>query len=123
MATRVNNKYNYLILVRHGQSIYNLENKFTGWKNVSLTQKGIDEAGNAAKLLKTMEAISGASIETNINTLEEWDKMSSMEKKVRENKSKDKLLSSEAHYIIKTINELPDVVKDINNRLNNGEKP
>ena len=60
---------------------------------------------------------------TNINTLEEWDKMSSMEKKVRENKSKDKLLLSEAHYIIKTINELPDVVKDINNRLNNGEKP
>ena len=54
MATRINNKYNYLILVRHGQSIYNLENKFTGWKNVSLTQKGIDEAGNAAKLLKNL---------------------------------------------------------------------
>ena len=30
-----------VILVRHGQSIYNLENKFTGWKDVDLTEKGI----------------------------------------------------------------------------------
>ena len=67
--------------------------------------------------------IYGLSNYTNINTLEEWDKMSSIEKEVRENKSKEKLLSSEAHYIIKTINELPYVVKDINNRLNKGEKP
>ena len=28
---------NKLILIRHGQSIYNLENKFTGWKDVELT--------------------------------------------------------------------------------------
>ena len=39
------------------------------------------------------------------------------------NTSKKKLLSSGAHYIIKTINELPYVVEDINNRLNKGEKP
>ena len=31
---------NKLILLRHGQSQWNLENKFTGWKNVPLTEKG-----------------------------------------------------------------------------------
>jgi 2,3-bisphosphoglycerate-dependent phosphoglycerate mutase len=41
-----------LILIRHGQSIYNLENRFTGWKDVDLTDKGIQEAKNASKLLK-----------------------------------------------------------------------
>ena len=29
-----------IILIRHGQSIYNLENRFTGWKDVDLTEKG-----------------------------------------------------------------------------------
>ena len=41
-----------LVLVRHGQSIYNLENKFTGWKDIDLTQQGIDEAIHAGKVLK-----------------------------------------------------------------------
>ena len=41
-----------LILIRHGQSIYNLENKFTGWKDVDLTKKGIEEAIGAGKILK-----------------------------------------------------------------------
>ena len=41
-----------LILIRHGQSIYNLENRFTGWKDVDLTHKGINEAKNASILLK-----------------------------------------------------------------------
>ena len=43
-----------LILVRHGQSIYNLENKFTGWKDVDLTDKGRNEALYAVELLKSM---------------------------------------------------------------------
>jgi len=43
--------YGKLILVRHGQSIYNEENRFTGWKDVDLTQKGIDEAIACASLL------------------------------------------------------------------------
>ena len=41
-----------LVLVRHGQSIYNLENRFTGWKDVDLTQQGIDEAIQAGRVLK-----------------------------------------------------------------------
>jgi len=41
-----------LVLVRHGQSTYNLENRFTGWKDVDLTQQGRDEAILAGKLLK-----------------------------------------------------------------------
>ena len=40
-----------LILVRHGQSQWNLENRFTGWWDVDLTTKGEDEARAAGKLL------------------------------------------------------------------------
>ena len=43
---------NKLILLRHGQSQWNLENRFTGWKNVSLTEKGETEAKKAGELLK-----------------------------------------------------------------------
>ena len=43
---------NKLILLRHGQSQWNLENKFTGWKDVPLTEKGVEEAKNAGLLLK-----------------------------------------------------------------------
>ena len=41
-----------LVLVRHGQSEWNLENKFTGWTDVELSTNGINEAKNAGKLLK-----------------------------------------------------------------------
>lgn len=41
-----------LVLVRHGESVWNLENKFTGWTDVPLSEKGIEEAKNAGKLLK-----------------------------------------------------------------------
>lgn len=41
-----------IILVRHGQSIWNLENKFTGWTDVSLSSNGIEEAKEAGKILK-----------------------------------------------------------------------
>ena len=43
--------YGKLILVRHGQSIYNQENRFTGWKDVDLTEKGIFEAKSSSSLL------------------------------------------------------------------------
>jgi 2,3-bisphosphoglycerate-dependent phosphoglycerate mutase len=41
-----------LIIFRHGQSIWNLENKFTGWVDVELSEKGIEEAKNAGTKLK-----------------------------------------------------------------------
>tara|TARA_B100000965_G_C19521420_1_gene726722 strand:+ start:471 stop:1100 length:630 start_codon:yes stop_codon:yes gene_type:complete len=43
---------NKLILLRHGQSQWNLENRFTGWKNVPLTKKGESEAKKAGELIK-----------------------------------------------------------------------
>jgi len=44
-----------LILVRHGQSQWNLENRFTGWIDVPLSVKGIDEAIAAGKKLKDVK--------------------------------------------------------------------
>ena len=41
-----------LVLLRHGQSQWNLENRFTGWWDVDLSGKGIDEARAAGRLLK-----------------------------------------------------------------------
>jgi len=38
-----------LVLVRHGQSAWNLENRFTGWVDVDLTEQGIEEARRGAK--------------------------------------------------------------------------
>jgi 2,3-bisphosphoglycerate-dependent phosphoglycerate mutase len=42
-----------LVLVRHGQSEWNLKNLFTGWRDVGLTEKGVAEAHNAGQKLKT----------------------------------------------------------------------
>ena len=41
-----------LVLVRHGQSMWNLENRFTGWTDVELSEKGITEAKEAGIVLK-----------------------------------------------------------------------
>ena len=41
-----------LVLLRHGQSTWNLENRFTGWVDVDLSEQGVREAKNAARLLK-----------------------------------------------------------------------
>ena len=41
-----------LILVRHGQSMWNLENRFTGWTDVELSEQGKNEAIEAGKILK-----------------------------------------------------------------------
>ena len=41
-----------LVLVRHGQSMWNLENKFTGWTDVPLSEKGVQEAIDAGRVLK-----------------------------------------------------------------------
>ena len=41
-----------LVLIRHGQSTYNLENKFTGWTDVDLSENGLKEAREAGAILK-----------------------------------------------------------------------
>ena len=41
-----------LVLMRHGQSQWNLENRFTGWTDVDLTEQGRAEAAKAGELLK-----------------------------------------------------------------------
>ncbi|WP_457603361.1 2,3-bisphosphoglycerate-dependent phosphoglycerate mutase [Nitratifractor sp.] len=44
-----------LILLRHGQSVYNQQNIFTGWTDVELSEKGIAEAKEAGRLLKAAQ--------------------------------------------------------------------
>ena len=46
---------NNLILLRHGQSQWNLENRFTGWEDVPLTEQGIAEAKVAGQLITNFE--------------------------------------------------------------------
>jgi 2,3-bisphosphoglycerate-dependent phosphoglycerate mutase len=41
-----------LVLIRHGQSTWNLENRFTGWTDVGLTEQGMEEAHSAGQLLR-----------------------------------------------------------------------
>jgi 2,3-bisphosphoglycerate-dependent phosphoglycerate mutase len=41
-----------LVLLRHGESIWNKENRFTGWKDVGLSERGVNEAIEAGKTLK-----------------------------------------------------------------------
>ncbi|PKP19644.1 MAG: phosphoglyceromutase, partial [Bacteroidetes bacterium HGW-Bacteroidetes-22] len=41
-----------LVLVRHGESQWNKENRFTGWTDVELSEKGIEEARKGGKVLK-----------------------------------------------------------------------
>ncbi|WP_218510501.1 2,3-diphosphoglycerate-dependent phosphoglycerate mutase [Variovorax sp. dw_308] len=41
-----------LVLIRHGESTWNLENRFTGWTDVDLTETGVEQARQAGRLLK-----------------------------------------------------------------------
>jgi len=41
-----------LVLLRHGESVWNKENRFTGWTDVDLSERGVQEAAEAARLLK-----------------------------------------------------------------------
>jgi 2,3-bisphosphoglycerate-dependent phosphoglycerate mutase len=51
MSAKNSEKIFDLVIVRHGESVWNKENRFTGWKDVNLSQKGIDEAQKAGKSL------------------------------------------------------------------------
>ena len=71
-----------LIFVRHGQSQWNLENIFTGWVDVGLTEKGILEAKNAGKTIIEEKFIPeicftsylSRAVETSNIILDEYDK-------------------------------------------------
>ena len=41
-----------LVLIRHGQSVWNLDNRFTGWMDVALSDRGVKEARNAGRTLR-----------------------------------------------------------------------
>ena len=43
-----------LIAIRHGQSTWNAENRFTGWVDVDLSEKGVQEAEKSGKLLQEL---------------------------------------------------------------------
>ena len=47
--------FSHLILIRHGQSEWNLQNRFTGWVDVDLTPKGKLEACKAGELIKKLK--------------------------------------------------------------------
>ncbi|MFA5479791.1 MAG: 2,3-bisphosphoglycerate-dependent phosphoglycerate mutase, partial [Candidatus Muiribacteriota bacterium] len=70
-----------LVLLRHGQSTWNLENLFTGWTDVDLTERGINEGINAGKTLKqegfvfdkVYTSVLKRAIKTNFLCLEQMD--------------------------------------------------
>ncbi len=72
-----------LILIRHGQSEWNLSNQFTGWTDVDLTQQGVEEAKQAGRILKesgldiryTYTSYLKRAIKTLNYVLEEMDRM------------------------------------------------
>merc|ERR1712183_628627 len=60
---------------------------------------------------------------TDVDTLEEWANMGEEEKEKRRQQSREKLLASQAHYVIDSIAQLPTVVEDIEARMETGERP
>ena len=63
-----------LIAIRHGQSIWNAENRFTGWVDIALSKKGELEAKKSGKLLKELninfDSCFTSYLKRAINTLE-----------------------------------------------------
>lgn len=70
-----------LVLLRHGESQWNKENRFTGWTDVDLTTKGIEEAKSAGQLLKkegyTFDVAYTSVLKRAIHTL--WNVMDEMD--------------------------------------------
>ena len=72
-----------IVLLRHGESQWNKENRFTGWKDVDLTERGVEEARGAGRLLKregydfdfTFTSVLKRAIRTLNLALEEMDRL------------------------------------------------
>src|ERR1700756_4324834 len=62
-----------VILLRHGESVWNKENRFTGWTDVDLSEKGLEEAHEAGRLLKeqgyTFDLAHGSVLKRAIRTM------------------------------------------------------
>jgi 2,3-bisphosphoglycerate-dependent phosphoglycerate mutase len=78
-----------LILIRHGESLWNYQKKYTGWANINLTKKGKEEAEEAGRILYrnniiptvSYTSILNRSIDTNniiLNTLNIYDRKSAI---------------------------------------------
>lgn len=72
-----------LLVIRHGESQWNLENRFTGWVDVDLSSKGIEEAKQAAKIIQSSSiefhhsytSILKRAIKTHYHILNEMDRL------------------------------------------------
>ncbi len=72
-----------LVLIRHGESQWNLDNRFTGWVDVDLSAKGVEEARSAGELVKkagiefqsTYTSLLKRAIKTHYNMLEVMDRL------------------------------------------------
>ena len=64
---------NKIVLLRHGESVWNKENRFTGWTDVDLSEKGVEEAHDAGRLLKqegfTFDVAHGSVLKRAIRTM------------------------------------------------------
>src|SRR5215470_19707247 len=73
----------HLVLLRHGESTWNRENRFTGWTDVGLSEKGVEEALEAGRVLRregygfdvAYTSVLKRAIKTLWLTLEELDQM------------------------------------------------
>jgi len=84
------------------------------------TTSGVGEGLNAGCWTV---GIYGYSNYTDVDSMKQWNEMSANEKNERLQKSKQKLFTSNPHYVIKEFDELLIVIEDINKRLANGETP
>ncbi|MDR1951959.1 MAG: 2,3-diphosphoglycerate-dependent phosphoglycerate mutase [Elusimicrobiota bacterium] len=87
-----------IVLIRHGESVWNKENRFTGWTDVDLSQKGLEEAKSAGQLLKkegyTFDLSYSSVLKRAIKTL--WNILDQMDLQWVEQKLNWKL--NERHY-------------------------
>src|SRR5215475_2240799 len=83
MPRRTRSPMYKIVLLRHGESVWNRENRFTGWADVGLTELGLDEARQAATLLTeagfafevAFTSVLKRAIKTLWTVLEEMDRM------------------------------------------------
>src|SRR5947199_9404456 len=62
-----------VVLLRHGESVWNMENRFTGWTDVDLTQRGAEEGKSAGEILEeagfSFDCAYTAARKTAVNTI------------------------------------------------------